>query len=216
LSVARAFSRIRVAAALVMTVLAAPVAGAQNLLLNPDFDADLGRSGWLDSGTWVAEDWLGEAGSGSLRVTNSFAGTAVVQARQCVAVGAGQHYAVAGVVRAAPGQFAGMTTAAVSVGWWSQPGCAAGSGLGVNAVGTASQTGAWERLGPTALAAPVGAASADVRLQAFKSDGAGAFAAFFDAMTLPEPGPASAGLAAVAALLVLDRRKRERRSHPRR
>jgi hypothetical protein len=195
--------------ALAAGLLLAADASAQNFLVNGDFSAALGRSSWLETGTWIPEDWEGAAGSGALRITNSFPGESVVLGRQCVAIEGGKRYAVSGSLRAAPAQFSGSTTAALTIAWWDQGSCYSGDVVGAVMGFIASQTGGWERLGPTVVQAPAGAAGADVRLQVFKGAGAGSFSADFDGLLLelPEPGAGAGGLAAAGVLLALARRR---------
>jgi hypothetical protein len=190
-------------------LLLAGQATAQNLLVNGDFSTALGRSSWLETGTWLAEDWQGAPGSGSLRITNDFTAESVLLGRQCVPIEAGRRYRLAASLRAAPGQFAGATTAAVTVAWWNRSDCYSGGVVASTLGVVANQTGAWERLGPTPLLAPAGAAGADVRLQVFKSAGSGSFTADFDGLLLelPEPGSGAAALAAAGALGLLARRR---------
>lgn len=197
-----------------LTILGASEGVAQNLLLNPDFDTPLGRSSWLESGSWSSEDADGSPGSGSLQIVNSFSFASVVLARQCVPVSAGQRFALGARVRAAPGQFGGSTTAGVTVGWWTQPDCS-GTVLGSSLGGLAQQDGSWETVGPATIMAPPGAAGAGVRLQVFKGDGAGSFTASFDEVFLPEPEAGSAVLAALSTLAWITHRSRpSRRSAP--
>ncbi len=190
--------------ALALGLWTAPPVSAQNLLVNPNFDNALGVSGWLETGTWSPDDWQENPGSGSLQITNSFPGSAVILARQCVPIVAGNAYQVEGRVRAAPGQFAGSTDAALTVGWWTSSNCTSeGNVLDTALVGIASETGAWERIGPKTLVAPAGATGANVRLQVLKGDGSGSFTANFDAISLPEPSDASSALAALAMIMSL-------------
>ncbi len=183
----------------------APPVLAQNLIVNPNFDDALGISGWLETGTWSPDDWQGNPGSGSLQITNSFSGSAVLLARQCVPIVAGNSYRVEGRVRAAPGQFAGSTDAALTIGWWTSSNCASGNSPETVLVGIASETGGWERIGPKTVVAPAGAAGANVRLQVLKGDGSGSFTANFDAISLPEPSEAPTALVAIAVIMGLRR-----------
>lgn len=191
--------------ALALALSTAPPVSAQNLVVNPNFDNALGISAWLETGTWSPDDWEGSPGSGSLQITNSFSSSAVLLARQCVQIVAGNTYQVEGRVRAAPGQFEGSTDAALTIGWWTSSNCASGNTLGTVLVGIASETGAWERIGPTTVVAPAGAAGANVRLQVLKGDGSGSFTANFDAVSLPEPSEAPAALVAIAVITSLRR-----------
>lgn len=198
-------------AAVLVGALACLDAGAQNLLVNPEFDDADGRAGWLETGVWSTEDRLADPASGSLQITNAFTESVVLLARQCVPVEEGARYDFGGFVHAASGQFAGPTTAAISVAWWSQPACYAGVVVGSSAlIGAAAQTGDWEEIGPTSVTAPPGAAGADVRLQVLKGAGAGSFTAFFDGIFVPEPSTAGGALAASATLLAIARRRAAR------
>jgi hypothetical protein len=185
---------------------------AQNLVVNPDFDDALQRSSWLETGDWSSDDWQDDPGSGSLQITNSFSSSVVLLARQCVPIVAGRAYQVEGRVRAAPDQFVGSTGAALSVGWWTASDCSSGTSLGTMLVGVASETGDWERIGPTNIVAPSGATGANVRLQVLKGEGSGSFSASFDAISLPESSALSSGLVAITALASLRRRRRKRAS----
>lgn len=99
-------SRLRMAVPALAALVAAS-AGAQNLLINPDFDEN--PNGWLllcgSNPVWqMTEDEAGCAGSGSVQVTGGLCspvqGSAV---GQCLAVGSLAELSATGRVRAASG-----------------------------------------------------------------------------------------------------------------
>jgi len=99
-------SRLRIAIP-VLAVLVAASAGAQNLLINPDFDEN--PDGWLlvcgSSPVWqMMEDEAGCPGSGSVHVTGGACqGIQGAGVGQCLPVGALTEISATGRVRAASG-----------------------------------------------------------------------------------------------------------------
>ncbi len=152
----------------------APLA-AQNLLVNPDFDAD--ASGWmLDCGsslTWIPDDEAGCPGSGAVHVTsgpcNGVFDTASIA--QCLPVAEGIVLSVTGRVRASFGFVLGLLSS------YSTTDCS-----GAPTMATQSQatpvTGDWQTIVFDDFTVQTGTASI---LLAFKTNDVTPVSADFDA-----------------------------------
>ncbi len=106
-----------------LLLIAVGPAGAQNLVVNPEFDTDM--SGWgAFGGTWDPADWQGSPSSGSATRTMVTGGTSAPLADQCIDLAGtpAPGYAFSAQVYMPSGQ-AGTGHAYLSVGWFSSPGC---------------------------------------------------------------------------------------------
>jgi hypothetical protein len=188
-------TRRRVAAVALVLAVAAPC-GAQNLLANPDFDADV--AGWSVGtqsfivATWNAADAADAPDSGSLQLDAATAGFAA----QCVPVEAGRTYRVAGQV-APLSSGAGLVGFAFALAWWDTTACDDSLTGAFQQVAATGVTDAWQAL-EGEFVAPAGTRAAEVRLAA--NWASGARAARFDALYLPECESAAALAAASIAL----------------
>jgi hypothetical protein len=152
-------------------------AAAQNLLTNPDFDADV--AGWTQTGgpvTWNALDANGSASSGSARlVTPSAEGETVTAIQQCVEVTGGTDYVFSAKVFRPQGE---QVSAFGPVVWYEDVACATFL-EDVNVLSLFPPgTGAWQQLSATTTA-PAAARSAVVRVRA-RREGAGALVVHYD------------------------------------
>lgn len=134
-------------------------AQAQNLLANPNFDADI--SGWTVAGGSVGSaTWDGTDGSptaGSLLLDST--GSSQLQVYQCLPVTAGQSYDLGASVlpgSTAPSNFGdGLSILTV---WFTDTACSAYPGLSSQNLQPASG-GTWARYGVSTQAAPAGTQS---------------------------------------------------------
>ena len=192
-----------IAAALAVGAIASP-ARSQNLLANPDFDTAQQLAGWLETGTWSSDDFAGDPSSGSVRVATSSPVATTVLLRQCVGAASGASFDFSAEVRVASGQSPG--SARLAVAFWDTPDC---SGTESDAVGyfqssAAPTTGDWSPVASSAVA-PALTQSALMELAVSKGVAGGSLAAYFDHVSLPEPGAALAPAAALAVLCALAR-----------
>jgi len=178
-------------------------ARAQNLLANPDFDADL--AGWpIDSqfefllSDWSASDVDGSLASGSFEFEVFSSGWAA----QCVSVTPGASYALEGfVARRSTG---GEGRFAIDLGWYGTGNCSIPSELDLEERLLAPDTpDVWHEL-EGVFVAPASAQGVEVRLVSLGVD-SGTPIGLFDSIFLPEPGPLAATGAAVLALAALGR-----------
>lgn len=169
------------APALLLGLAGVPSAGAQNLIANPDFDADLG--GWTVSNNsfvqtvWQSEDARGSASSGSISITNTSASDdSRGGASQCIPVIAGADYRIRGEVQIPAGQPT-SGNATVTLFWAPEPDC---NGFISGQVGIRqNDRGAWTIL-QDIVTAPPGAASVRISLTVFKTVANGTLEAWFD------------------------------------
>lgn len=105
-----------------LAVLLPTGAAAQNLVVNPDFDADL--SGWTGNGVWSSLDLVGSPSSGSAAWNNLNAGTSGgLYITQCIEIsGVFEGYYFGSWAYIPSGQ-AGTGVAGLSLTFYSDAGC---------------------------------------------------------------------------------------------
>ena len=189
----------KIAPVLLAVALVPAPALSQNLLVNPGFDDDV--SGWQAEVAsealavdWVADDALGQPGSGALRLTDVLPDehSNVYGVGQCLPVTAGAAYDLSGWVRIPAGQVR-AGTALLQVIWYADAACS--QLVDFDRAETTDTSGEWRLLGQTGLVAPAGAQWAEVDLDVGRFGAPGPFAALFDeialcpAGTCAQPGP---------------------------
>lgn len=180
-----------------LSLLAGPGSSAENLLVNPHFDEDL--AGWSCEGSgtacsWQEEDPEDDPASGSGQVMRDGPGSFIGLLVQCVELPSTGLYRVAAELRtiAENGR-----NGQIDVAWFGEAGCS-GPGVAVDILGVARVIDGWRSL-EAELLAPEDALSLELQLKSFALDDE-SHTARIDAAFVPEPGPAAAGLAALAAL----------------
>lgn len=165
----------------------APVAWAQNLVFNPDFNTDV--TGWTPSTTgtieWSPLDAEGNPASGSALVTNrSTTAQDGTGPRQCIdGIDAGFFYLLAADVLVPSGQ-SETGYAELLVQWYDTPGCGGGLvGLNTTPGLSTSTPDAWY-LDAGVFRAPTGTQSARLRLTVAKIEDYGTLQAHFDNVLL--------------------------------
>ncbi len=181
-------------------------ADAATRVTNGDFDTNV--DGWLGAATFVADlDVDGDPASGSLRVDNPIPNSGG-QALQRFSVTPGTPIRASFQVHIASGQ------SGIGYAW---PGLLFLAGacdvattyiLDVNAQLVSAPFDTWVSSEATETLAPVGAGCVEVVLFVRNNSEAGTFAASFDAVSVPEPGVSTGGLAALAALALRRRATR--------
>ena len=196
--------------ALAAALLAAAPGGAQNLVGNSDFDANL--DGWTDVTaafilpTWENQDWAGDPQSGSLQLENeadgadTFGGIA-----QCVVIPEADgttRDAVRAEARVADGD-APNGSAELFVTFHNDSACAA---LPLDQASAVWDAEIWGAFGLPDVVVPALTHSIRVALWARNADAGGSITVFFDHVFLPEADGLASGCAALLALGVLRRR----------
>lgn len=147
----------------VLIALIAAGPAPENLLVNPDFDADL--TGWqtVVATEWDPEDVEGSPASGSARVEVDFPPANLVGVLQCVPILPGGIYSLRAAGLFPAGQPSGDNISAIAdITWWDGPACSDGSSSGLGRSQQVPQDGQWHILDFGPLLAPLWAASADV------------------------------------------------------
>jgi len=200
---------------LFLLLIHAPLASAQNLIpfANFDMSSDL-VDGWGNLGAgkvWSSVDVDGSPSSGSLLLINDKAAlTGILVFSGCVNVNPGQTYDFGAWYFMQIFQ-PGSGSAQVQVNWYDLCG---GSFVGNTEMETSTTEGVWVQIVGQAVA-PNNASGARLQLINAKSSGnpGEEREIFFDAVFLPEPGGAAAGLTAVLSLALVQRRTRWRASN---
>lgn len=189
---------------------------AQNLIVNPDFDTDL--VGWTDpalpwlAASWNAEDWIGDAESGSARVVNTSDATSTAAGlAQCVELVADGATAYEFRAQARAGEGGGL--AGIAEIGLSFHGDAACDGFYYGDTERYWSAESWAALGEFGFFdffPPNGTHSIRFEIRTFKSAANGSYEALFDHAYLPEGGALASTGAALLALAMLDGRLRHR------
>ena len=186
----------------ILAVAAFRASADSNLVVNGDFDTDV--SSWLTSQNfslvWNAEGMTQGSGSGRLTSSQMDAGgtnNGGGGARQCVPVAGGRHDVSAFYL--IPSAQNRTAEPDVALAWFANANCQ-GTGVGSSLIPKgASTTDSWLQL-QGRVVAPGATQSANVILRPRKLEAGGSVDVLFDAVFLPEPGSAAAGLVAVAAI----------------
>jgi len=202
--------RLLLAAAL--GLVAAPVAQAQNLLGNPNFDTNL--SGWSNgnpsiTSAWDSQDVLSDPASGSALVTSTQteagAGSGLIQCVDIAGSGTPRRFEISSFYLI-PGNQVDTAAPDLSLVWFTSGGCVNFiNGAQFNTAQGASTTDTWIQL-QGSTDAPLDAQSVRVFLRPRIVEPGGSVDVLFDAVFLPEPDSAALGLAAFASLWALRRR----------
>jgi hypothetical protein len=209
----------RLLVALAVALAAAPAARAVdgNLVQNPNFDTDL--SNWSNgpggiTSQWDASDVVDNPSSGSAKVTSTQAldggpgnsGGGLIQCLDIAGSGTPRSFTIGAFYFIPSGQNR-TATPDVSVSWFSTPQCGAFAGLPDGKTGLGSPTtDTWTQL-QAVVDAPLTAQSLRIFLRPRKVEAAGSIDVLFDAVFLPEPDAAVLGVAAIAGLGLLARRR---------
>ncbi len=143
----------------------------ENLLVNPDFDTDLG--GWpeVSGTTWASLDANTSPSSGSARVMVDSPPFNSVGIRQCVPILPGGTYSLTAAGLFPSGQPADDSfRLSAELFWWDGPGCAEGSSTATGMTVDVPQDGQWHVLDFGRVTAPLWAASAEIGGGAFRQD----------------------------------------------
>ena len=187
-------------------------AGAQNLVVNGDFAADV--AGWstayhgsVISIAWSSLDPADPSPSGSVEVTTTSMSGGSGGPTQCVDLAGGAiEIAMDAMVPAQPA-FA-YVVAAPYVRWYFGVGCTIGEISTEFVGGTAAAGAGWTQL-TQALVPPVSAQAVLIDLGLYKPSGSSNPAlAYFDNVYLPEPASGGLGAAALGALAIAARVRR--------
>ena len=148
---------LRVSIISLFMIVAPMAAGAQNLLINPEFDSDL-APGWTSVAggfTWTSDDWIGSPTSGSVHGFQTEFGAFILQ---CVPVSDSTLYSVGAQFRRVAGT---GPTAEIHLVFYSSTDCSGGT-LGTNVFSGPMGTG-WGAVQGSTIA-PVGAQGVSVWL----------------------------------------------------
>jgi hypothetical protein len=176
-------------------------AGAQNLLVNPDFDEVPFDNGWTTVGTGSVSELLG-TGEPAPSVALDASGTESVALEQCRPVSADTPYAF--IARTYTSFASGASTNAVRLRWFALEGCSNEISSFELTAATYPQ-GSFSRRFLYWTVSPATAQSARVELEVVANGTPEEV--FFDAIYLPEPGSVGAGLAVATALFLVRRRR---------
>ena len=183
----------------------AGVAGADNLLVNPNFDLDPTdpANGWIAVGTGTVEflGGVGQPDPPSVRLLAT-AGQAVTL-EQCRPIQGGTPYDFR--ARSYTSQAIGDATNSVALSVFSLEGC---SGLLETVATDLGEFPDWYLRRRHGYVPPLAAASARIELASIANSAVDDI--YFDSAFLPEPSALAAGLAAWAPLAVLGARQRRR------
>lgn len=172
-------------------------------IVNGTFDADV--SGWNPTSqvsiAWSPLDPDDPTPSGSIEVTSSTPNGADAGPSQCVSL-AGPSPELLRAYVLVPDDPGDWVRAEIVVWYYASPACMDFLELDFSPDWIGEGTG-WTELAMP-LSVPPAAASMRVQLAAVRESDGGSSVAYFDAVTLPEPGVA-AGIAAAGALLCLAR-----------
>lgn len=196
--------RLRAALALLASsLLLGPAAGAQNLLVNGDFDVD--TAGWsceMEGAVcaWSEDDSADDPSSGSGEVLREGPGDFRGQLVQCVALPGGGLYSVAAVLRTISEN---RRSGQLDVAWFGEEACE-GSELRRDII-DAVPFSTWTPI-EDVLLAPADAVSLEYRVIAFATEEESQTVRV-DAAFVPEPGAAASGLVALGVLGALRGRR---------
>lgn len=159
----------------------APVAGAQNLLTNPNFDS--GVAGWYGNDTYSYDGALGSPAPGSVRVTVTTAGAnQVAWVRQCVPLSPLNTYELGASCRVAPGQ---STSGACYAQLTANTGSACeGTPVAAYLTYPESTPGVWASNAFGSVKPPASVRSAWVSLAVKRNESSGSFEANLDSAYL--------------------------------
>ena len=166
------------------TAFLGPACIAQNMLANPGFDTDPG--GWTtDNGPQITVGWsnidaAGQAGSGSVTVTNISAGMSNgVGIRQCLPAVAGDSYRFGGQTMVPSGGTQSLSDLArIGLRFFTDVACT--SSVSTTFTGTPASFDTWVSYGPQTSVAPAGTNGMQLMLVVTKFPAGGSATAHFD------------------------------------
>jgi MYXO-CTERM domain-containing protein len=181
-----AHRHLRVAcAALLLAQIAPSRAVAENLVVNPEFDAD--ADGWSGGAhiakEWQAEDVFQSAASGSVAVINEWTIAVIDGIQQCFSVSPGSSLDFGGWLQVPAGQPA-TVAANIQLVWRPDPGCE-GTSLGSSSTPWVTETERWIYQEMRGVGVPPAAQSASLNLNVLNDTGASVEADFDSAFLAP-------------------------------